>query len=63
MEIPIISHKEKDTSNPIIKFVWRAYYTTAFAICKDNSEFFHKTTFQRCAVKQARFGQSARLEA
>ena len=32
-----LSHKEKDTANSTIKFVWHNYYITIFAICKYNS--------------------------
>ena len=30
----IKSHKEKDTANSTIKFVWHIYYITFFANCK-----------------------------
>ena len=29
-----LSHKEKDTTNSIIKFVWHNYCITIFAVCK-----------------------------
>ena len=29
-----LSHKEKDTANSTIKFVWQNYYITIFSVCK-----------------------------